>query len=724
MTRGNQRGARIALAFLLGIAGAVLAPAPAAAQIAAALGQPLASPDLDVGTVSVRVVAGSSSAPVVGTEVTILVNGTPRSARTDSAGRAMFAGLPVHATVVANVLDEDKNEHPSEPFTIPEQGGMRVLLTTKPWQGGGGGAPFAGGAGMENPRQLSGNARPERSDPPGTLTVRVTYDDLKDTPEGVEVVLLGYVADGTTTYQAIKTDKAGRAKFSDLDRSGGTSYFAMTVLPRNGAVDRVMSPPVLLESQAGVRMVLSSEKRDSKAPAIDDLGKNDRQVATPAGKVRVVLEGAADASAAITVIDAVTKKVLGQASPTTAPPDPSRVQGGTQFSADSKLAAGTLDIEVIGGPGQTDEPIPGIAIRVIPADNHDAAGGFGATTAADGTVRMMLPPGVPQKAVFTINGRALESKPFELQRSGGKLTIRAHWEDIGRLQALLDIAAAPGQVLYAEAVANKGQHYRSLPFPVLNDTGTKISVYVFPRVMFRFQLQGEAEDDHFAVRGRFEVANYSWMPYRAGPDGLLVPAPKGFKGAVVAETDQGDVSVSQGEGFLITRPVPPGTRVFHAGFVMPVEAGSVAWSLDLPMGSYESEFDVKQSAGMVVHTPPGVQSETKTIPQGTYAVLGPVTIAPMKAMVMSIDGLPSLPAWRTVVPMIVGIAVICVVLVGVYLALTGKRGAAATTRLAQAQSDARRQRLLDQLVEIERDGGSAKRREQLLDELERLWGSD
>src|SRR5262249_31054765 len=163
-------------------------------------------------------------------------NGTPRQARTDSAGRATFPGLPVGATVVAKALDEGKAEHPSEEVTIPDSGGMRVLISTKPWQGGAGEAPFAGGAGgMPGPPSMSGEARGDRADPPGMITVRVTYNDFKDTPTGVPVALVGYAADDTINYQVQNTDGDGRVKFTGLDRSGGTSYFALALLRRNGA---------------------------------------------------------------------------------------------------------------------------------------------------------------------------------------------------------------------------------------------------------------------------------------------------------------------------------------------------------------------------------------------------------------------------------------------------------------------------------------------------------
>ncbi|HEX4420567.1 MAG TPA: hypothetical protein VH165_21780 [Kofleriaceae bacterium] len=710
--------ARVMLLAAVGVAGAALHATPAVAQIAAALGKPLPSPDLPVGTVTVRIVAGSAASPVIGTDVTLVVDGTPRAARTDSAGRATFAGLAAGATVIAKVLDEDKKEHASEEFKLPDQGGSRVMITTKDWKGGAGGAPFAGGGagGMPNPRQISGEARPEPSDAAGVVTVRVAYDDLKDTPEGTPVVLVGYSADDSASYQVAKTDKEGRVKFSELDRSGGTSYFAMTTLPRDGAVDRVMSLPIVLESQVGVRMMLSGEKRDSKAPAVDDLNKADPQVATPAGKVRVALEGVADLTAEVQLIDAETKKSLGKASPQASEPDPSRVRGGAQFAADPKLPAGTLDVEVVGGPGQATDPMKDVEIRVIAANAKDATSGLASVTGTDGTVRMALKVSGPQRAVFTVNGKQLVSQPFELAKSGGKLMIHAQWEEAGRPQAMFDLAGPPGEVIYAECTF-KGQHYRSMPFQLLASTGTKVTVYAFPRVLLQFQLNAFVEDELLAAQGRFTVQNYSWAPYRGGPDGMVVPLPHSFKGGVVFDPDQNEVSVAAGEGFRIVRPIPPGGRTFHGGFSLPVENGKVPWDLDLPIGSYESQMDIRMVPGMSVHAPPNAPGETRTVAQGTFYVIDPISIAPRQKMVMSIDGMPSRPAWRKVVPAIVGIFVVGVMLAGLGFALFRRPVRPA----ANAAAEARRQRLLDELVALERDGANPKRREQLLDELEDLW---
>lgn len=718
----TRRSNLLRLALLGALAGAALAPAPAAAQIAAALGKPLPSPDLAVGTVSVRIVAGSPASPVVGTDVTLMVNDTPRQARTDTAGRATFTGLPAGATVKATVKDSDNTEHASDAFPLPADSGVRLMITTKPWQAGaGGGAPFAGGGGggMPNPRQLSGEARPERGDPPGTITIRVTYDDFQDKtpPAGIAVALVGYSADNTTSYKVLNTDAAGRVVFSDLDRSGGTSYFAFTQLPRNGAVDRISSLPMLLDGQAGVRVALSSEKRASTAPVIDDLNKVEPQTPTAAGVVRVGLEGAPDAAATVQLIDAQTKKVIGEARVTTLPPDPTRMSGGDQFDADPKAPAGKLTIEAAGGPGTRVEPFANAEIRIVPATAPDGEpGGVVARTGDGGMVDVTVPTTGLQKAIYTVNGKSFTSKEFDVSKSGGQLTIRVNWDDARHYEATIDAPGTP--VVYAEATS-RNQRYRSMPFQLRADTGSKISVYVYPRVMLRFIMQAYVDDEQLAVQGRIDVMNSSWTPYRAGPDGLVIPLPKGFRGGIVYDPDQAEVSVAADEGFRIVRPIPPGSRQFHGGFTLPVDHGKVTWSHDLPLGAFQSELDIKQTPNMRVNiAAKDVQPVTRTVPQGTFSVIAPLNIKPGQSMALEIEGLPTPPAWRTWVPMLVGFLVVGVMLGGLIYALRGRAGAAA---VATAASAARRQQLLDELVALERSGGSARRREQLLAELEEIW---
>ena len=254
---------RVLVAALLAL---VAAPAPAHAQPAEALGKPLMAADLPVGTVTVRVIVGDQSAVAPGYDVTLVVNGAPRTARTDAEGRATFSGLPAGATVQATIAGADGAEVSSDQFAIPGGSGARLMLSTKPPAAGA--APAgAGGPQMPQPRQITGVAREEPADPPGMLTVLVTYADILGTsgsqPAGHQVYLVGYTVDDRVIVLRDDTDPSGRAEFTGLDVSGDTVYYAMTLLPRAGGFDRLISPAVQPMPGVGLRMVLSGETRTS-----------------------------------------------------------------------------------------------------------------------------------------------------------------------------------------------------------------------------------------------------------------------------------------------------------------------------------------------------------------------------------------------------------------------------------------------------------------------------
>jgi len=701
--------------------------APANAQTAAAIGKPLDAPDLATGTVSVRVIAGSPSNPVIGIEVTLLVNGTPRMARTDEAGRAFFKDLPTGVQVQAKVLDEDKKEVQSIPFALPAQGGTRLMLTTRPWNPGAGGGMAgggAGGAGMPNPRQMSGEPRPEQSDPAGTMTARLTFDDFADTtpPANVPVALVGYHADDKIDLQVVNSDDKGRATFKGLDRTGATSYFAMTLLDRGGGkLERLISVPAVLDSRVGVRVILSGEKRTSTEPAVDDLTRFEKQEGAPAaGKVRVTLEGGVDGNMNVSLVELTPteRRVFGTAKPQAGPPDPSQVQAQADFKDDTTLAPNTVRVRVHGGINDTDGPIEGIAVNISPtATFQQEQGQIDGKTDASGVVTIDLGKDAvgPFVATLTINGKPLSSKPFEASKNGGEFEVEAHWASEGKPQVEFDVVPRPGQVFFAETVMH-GVLYRSLPFQPVPERGTRVSLFIFPRVLFTFSLTSRVDDEYLAVNGRFEISNNAWAPYAPkDSDGLMIPLPKGFIGGLVAEKDQGDVAIVPGEGYRIVRPLAPGNKQFHGAFSLPVKNGEVSWKLDLPLGSFNSGMEILQPPGMLVQTPPGVNGQTMTVPQGTFFVLPTISILPKQAMVMKLSGLPQPPGWKVWMPRIVGVLVILIILTGIGATIWRKRGQ------SDSEREERRQKLLDELVQLERSGKDAKRREKIMAELESLW---
>src|SRR5207249_3720672 len=125
-------------------------------------------------------------------------------------------------------------------------------------------------------------------------------------------------------------------------------------------------------------------------------------------------------------------------------------------------------------------------------------------------------------------------------------------------------------------------------FQAVSGHGTRVSLFVFRRTLFTFSLTSRLDDQNLIVSGRFQIANNTWAPYVGGADGLLIPLPRGFHGAILADRDQGEVAVVPGEGYRVVRPIPPGGKDFHGAFALPVEAGKVEWSLDLPLGTDES----------------------------------------------------------------------------------------------------------------------------------------
>jgi hypothetical protein len=90
-------------------------------------GKALPAPELPDGTITVRVVRESIGNDIPNQQVSLTASGRTRTAETDAQGRAQFTNLPVGqegraaATVDGEALQSD-------PFTIPDRGGLRVIL--------------------------------------------------------------------------------------------------------------------------------------------------------------------------------------------------------------------------------------------------------------------------------------------------------------------------------------------------------------------------------------------------------------------------------------------------------------------------------------------------------------------------------------------------------------------------------------------------------------------
>ncbi|MPZ21607.1 MAG: hypothetical protein GEV06_27505, partial [Luteitalea sp.] len=123
------RPARAALWAIVWIVATALLAANATAQpdIRQMAGVPLPSADLPNGTVTVRVVRQTISTNAPDQRVELVGGTEPVAEVTDASGRAQFENVPRGVTMRAvAVVDEERLE--SQPFQLPEEGGVRLLL--------------------------------------------------------------------------------------------------------------------------------------------------------------------------------------------------------------------------------------------------------------------------------------------------------------------------------------------------------------------------------------------------------------------------------------------------------------------------------------------------------------------------------------------------------------------------------------------------------------------
>lgn len=735
MTMRNFFSASVAATVAASLGAAVaLAPTSAHAQVAAAIGTPLPVSSDPAGQITVRVVDGDPSVPAAGLEITLEVGGTPRVARTDASGRVTFTQVPAGASALVKVPGKSE-EQASRPFSVPPSGGVRLLMSTTggfagqapAGQAAAAGEPAAGGAGMPSPRQRSGQPIAWPGSAPDTLAITLTYDDAADPspPAKHGVYLVSYDVDEKVAVTRLETDDKGKVVFSGLDVSGATSYFAMTILPRGALFDRLLAGPVVLPGgDAGLAMTLSAEKRYSTAAALDDAAtlQGLEGAPAPSGQVIVDMQGAAEQSGAVKLYDAATGQELASGAVGPGAPDASQVSAPSMFQVRPDTPAGSVDVVVLDPDG---EPMADLEVAVMPEAvylSSNAVGNVATTkTSAAGPVRVANLPAGKLVAVLRISGQKLRSEPFEVAAQGGVVGFQARWPRVWP-RAVLDVTAQPaGKVVYAQSEIG-GKRYTSLPFQLAPDRGARASIVVMPRVMFNFSLTSVFEEDYFAFRGRLALRNSSWFPYRQDENGILLPLPRGFKGAQVSEEDARDVSPVPGQGLRFLRPLSSGVRSIVAGWSVPAAGGAVQWDLALPFGAFQSGMEIMQYPGMTVDLPPGVQGETAKVAKGAFFVLPNITILPNQRMVMTIRGLPAQAAWKTYGPRVVGVLVVVLLLGGIAVAMLGPKAAAAEDKSQEQARAAKIEALLEELVAL--DASETERKEALLAELEGLWPKD
>ena len=704
------------------LAGAVTSAAhtQSAAQPAAAMGKPLPDGDLPTGNVSVRVVQGTMSAPAVGMDVSLSPasgTGTPRISRTDAQGRANFVGLTPGSKFVARVVQEDPTPTAqSEAFAIPSAGGLRLLLSTIPWKKQAPSMP-RDKSGRPDPRQMSGRSRPDRNIAPRQLNVRVLRGTWDANAEGIPVHLVGYDARGKVTYQTAVTDAGGRVRFQNLTPLR-VAYYVRAMLPRQNGADRLVSSPITALPNAGVALLLAGNTPDSTGPATDDLMRLSRATRTtpPPGEVLVSLDGRAEAIGVVRLFKVGDTKPIAEVAPQDAPPSPDHIAGqADKVTADDRLPKGSLLIDVKRHVSKKPRPAGGIAIEVA-----DASGKVIASSATEvtGVARFdKLPVTGALTVTAIVHGKRISAAPFSFTDNNGRaISFHTQWQATGgKMARFTGLSLDPTAIYYARADSTQA-HHLSVPFQMATDRGAALWIFPYLKPIFSFRWRSEIDDESVSMGGVFRLQNVSHQPYEDPEGGVLVPLPRGFKGAGVGEQYEAIVVVDKERGgFVVKRAIPPGGEQFHGGFRVDTEDGVMQLDVDLPYGAFDSQLVLPYPKGAKIEAMGDAKGSPATGADGkTYYTMSKIFIDPRRRISLRLTGLPEVPLWRAASDYLVGILVLALLIWAVF-------GVASRRVVPAATLDTRRAALLDTLVALEqqeRNPETERLKEETMQQLE------
>lgn len=311
------------------------------------------------------------------------------------------------------------------------------------------------------------------------------------------------------------------------------------------------------------------------------------------------------------------------------------------------------------------------------------------TVKTDPSGRAIL-PGVPEGAVVNVaavvDGERLESQEFQMPPQTG----------IVLMLTATDTGAA--RQMAKDAVA-----------------GT-VSLGGQSRVVLQF------DDDELQLFYLFDIVNSGATPVKTA-EPLVFEMPQGAKGTTVMEGST-PLAIARGPRVTVEGPFPPGSTSLQVACTLP-QSGRVSIALKLP-AALDQAMVVAEKAGNTVMTSPHLPNIRETADGGKRFLFasGP-GLAAGQTLTVDLDGLPHHPTWPRNLALALAVLILAAGAWGAFR--TGGTSADLRTR---RQLAARRERLFDEVVRLDRDlaeGGidgerHAARRSAVVAELERIYG--
>jgi hypothetical protein len=369
-------------------------------------------------------------------------------------------------------------------------------------------------------------------------------------------------------------------------------------------------------------------------------------------------------------------------------PDPSLIAG--KAIPASELPTGTVTVRVV--REAIGNNITGQDVRVTIAGAPRTA-----KTDAEGRAEFAsLPPGAQGRAEATVDGEALVSDPFTVPSSGG-----------------LRVILVAGLAQAAERRAKEAAAAAAAP-PIRG----AVAFGDETRIVMEFQ------DDVLRVFYILQVSNTARAPVDIGGP-LIIDLPSGAAGASLLEGSTPSASVS-GDRVTVTGPFAPGITNVQVGFELRSNSPELTVTQRWPIALDRVTVAAEKAGALALSSSQFTStSDVRPGDDGVYVMGTGPGLPAGGVLTMQLSNLPVASRLPSFVAL--GLAGI-IVAVGVWLSMS----AGATEQMARTRLMARRDTLLGELAKLERrrrtrggeleDSRDAGRRQQLLSELERIYG--
>lgn len=278
-----------------------------------------------------------------------------------------------------------------------------------------------------------------------------------------------------------------------------------------------------------------------------------------------------------------------------------------------------------------------------------------------------LKPGATVKARTTVGKEVIESEEFSVPPSGG---IR-----------MMLVAAGEGGAAAAGSPAGAAASGPAQPGDV--SLGLQSRIVIEP---------GEDAADVFYL---LDIRNSTNMPVNPKTP-FTISLPKGAQGATIMEGSSPQATAA-GTIVSVAGPFAPGATMVQVAYRLPYEGGAFELNQAFPASFSAPNLAVRRLGGVTFQSPQFPQTREVTNEGQTYLVASGAPVAAGTPIVVTLDGVPHHPAW----PRYTALALAVIILAAGAWGASSERRHTPERETARKQLQARREKLLNELSQLE-----------------------